>query len=139
MFIQGGCCKARRSTIRKNTSNGVWDCHRGESFRKHRRKCSTNAALKWSPLYRQAAVSIKYLVLIYSSFSAIIANFQMLKTCFVSALPSVQLRQRMEVPPPSEQDITLLMGLGFDRDTVVRVLRSSGNDTEAAANRLLGH
>eukprot|EP00904_Undaria_pinnatifida_P005928 jgi/Undpi1/2465/HiC_scaffold_13.g05845.m1 len=49
------------------------------------------------------------------------------------------LRQRMEIPPPSEQDITLLMGLGFDRDTVVRVLRSSGNDTEAAANRLLGH
>lgn len=45
----------------------------------------------------------------------------------------------MEVPPPSEQDITLLMGLGFDRDTVVRVLRSYGNDTEAAANRLLGH
>ena len=59
--------------------------------------------------------------------------------CIVSALSSVQLRQRMEVPPPSEQDITVLMGLGFDRDTVVRVLSSCGNDTEAAANRLLGH
>lgn len=50
-----------------------------------------------------------------------------------------QLRQRMEIPTPSEQDIQLLMGLGFDRDTVVRVLRSCGNNTEAAANRLLGH
>lgn len=66
-------------------------------------------------------------------------NLQQLKTCVVSAIFPVQLRQRMEIPPPSEQDITLLMGLGFDRDTVVRVLRSSGNDTEAAANRLLGH
>lgn len=51
----------------------------------------------------------------------------------------LQLRQRMETPAPSEEDITLLMGLGFDRETVVRVLRSSGNNTEAAANRLLGH
>jgi len=45
----------------------------------------------------------------------------------------------MEIPPPSEQDIQLLVSLGFDRDTVVRVLRSCGNNTEAAANRLLGH
>lgn len=45
----------------------------------------------------------------------------------------------MEIPAPSEQDIQLLMGLGFDRDTVVGVLRSCGNNTEAAANRLLGH
>lgn len=49
------------------------------------------------------------------------------------------LRQRVELPPPREEDIALLMGLGFDRSTVVRVLRSSGNNTEAAANRLLGH
>ncbi|CAM9133580.1 unnamed protein product [Pylaiella littoralis] len=53
--------------------------------------------------------------------------------------PVAGLRQRMEIPAPSERDITLLMGLGFDHDTVVRVLRSSGNNTEAAANRLLGH
>lgn len=45
----------------------------------------------------------------------------------------------MELPPPREEDIALLMGLGFDRSTVVRVLLSSGNNTEAAANRLLGH
>lgn len=63
-------------------------------------------------------------------------------TSFTNALfPSYpsQLRQRMETPAPSEQDVELLMGLGFDRDTVVRVLRSCGNNTEAAANRLLGH
>lgn len=51
----------------------------------------------------------------------------------------LQLRQRMELPPPSEDDIALLMGLGFDRSTVVRMLTLSGNNTEAAANRLLGH
>lgn len=51
----------------------------------------------------------------------------------------LQLRQRMEIQAPSEESIALLMGLGFDRDTVIRVLRASGNNPEAAANRLLGH
>jgi len=40
-------------------------------------------------------------------------------------------------PPPSEEAINALMGMGFDREAVVQALRSSGNNLEAAANVLL--
>ncbi len=39
---------------------------------------------------------------------------------------------------PSEENINSLMGLGFDRDTVVQALERTGNNLEQAANRLLG-
>lgn len=37
---------------------------------------------------------------------------------------------------PSDENITTLMGLGFDRSACVSALRSTGNDVEAAADRL---
>jgi len=41
------------------------------------------------------------------------------------------------VVPPSEDSISSLMGLGFERDVVIRALQSTGNNIEAAANLLL--
>ena len=40
-------------------------------------------------------------------------------------------------PPPSEESVESLMNLGFDRSTVLRALEASGNNLDAAANRLL--
>ena len=42
------------------------------------------------------------------------------------------------LPPPSEEQIQSLVGLGFDRPAVLRALEGSNNDVEVAANRLLG-
>ena len=42
------------------------------------------------------------------------------------------------LPPPSEEQIQSLIGLGFDRPAVLRALEGSNNDVEVAANRLLG-
>ena len=39
--------------------------------------------------------------------------------------------------PPSEDSIVSLMGLGFEREVVIRALQSTGNNIEAAANLLL--
>mmetsp|Transcript_19260 Transcript_19260/g.27451 ORF Transcript_19260/g.27451 Transcript_19260/m.27451 type:complete len:336 (+) Transcript_19260:113-1120(+) len=41
-------------------------------------------------------------------------------------------------PPPSEEAIETLMAMGFDRESVVRVLQECDNNLEVAANRLLG-
>jgi hypothetical protein len=41
------------------------------------------------------------------------------------------------VLPPSEDSIVSLMGLGFEREVVIRALQSTGNNIEAAANLLL--
>jgi len=41
-------------------------------------------------------------------------------------------------PPPSEEAISNLTAMGFDREDVIRALRQSDNNTEIAANRLLG-
>ena len=38
----------------------------------------------------------------------------------------------------SEENITTLMGMGFDRESVIRALRVSGNDANRAAAVLLG-
>lgn len=43
-----------------------------------------------------------------------------------------------ELPPPSEEDILNLMGMGFEREQVVAALTSSGNSVQIAAERLLG-
>lgn len=62
-----------------------------------------------------------------------------------SALPTLitdyaqVMRHRAVLPAPNEDDIALLMSFGFDRNTVIQVLRSSGNNADAAANTLLGH
>jgi len=40
-------------------------------------------------------------------------------------------------PPPDEESIIMLMGMGFDRDSVVRAMLMTGNNVEAAANLLL--
>jgi hypothetical protein len=47
--------------------------------------------------------------------------------------------QHMPPPPPPapEESIQSLMGLGFERDRVVRALQSRDNNVEAAANFLL--
>ena len=42
------------------------------------------------------------------------------------------------LPPPSEEQIQSLVGLGFDRPAVLRALEASSNNVEVAANRLLG-
>ena len=42
------------------------------------------------------------------------------------------------LPPPSEEQIQSLIGLGFDRQAVLRALEGANNDVEVAANRLLG-
>jgi len=42
-----------------------------------------------------------------------------------------------QLPPPSEADITTLMGLGFERSAVLQALQSAGNNVDAAANILL--
>lgn len=40
-------------------------------------------------------------------------------------------------PPPSEEAIEQLTSMGFEREAVIRALQMSGNNVEAAANRLL--
>ena len=40
-------------------------------------------------------------------------------------------------PSPSEQDVSLLVSMGFDRDVVIRALQRSQNNVEWAAARLL--
>lgn len=40
-------------------------------------------------------------------------------------------------PPPSEEAITQLTSMGFDREAVIRALQQTDNNVEAAANRLL--
>ena len=42
------------------------------------------------------------------------------------------------LPPPSEEQIQSLVGLGFDRPAVLRALEVCNNNVEVAANRLLG-
>lgn len=51
------------------------------------------------------------------------------------AAPVVQAPQAP--PPPSEEAITQLTSMGFDRVAVVRALGQTDNNVEAAANRLL--
>lgn len=43
----------------------------------------------------------------------------------------------LDLPPPSEDSIVMLMGLGFEREAVIRALQTTGNNVEAAANILL--
>ncbi|CAM9459862.1 unnamed protein product [Chrysoparadoxa australica] len=45
---------------------------------------------------------------------------------------------RAPTEPPPEETVTALMGLGFDRAQVLAALGRTGNNTEAAANVLLG-
>lgn len=45
---------------------------------------------------------------------------------------------QLRFPPPSEENILSLMSLGFDRNAVLAALQTTGNNLEAAANRLLG-
>ena len=45
--------------------------------------------------------------------------------------------QRIPVQPPSEDAIANLVGMGFERQAVIRALQASGNNIEVAANRLL--
>ena len=45
--------------------------------------------------------------------------------------------QTQQAAPPDEQSITLLMGMGFDREAVVRALTATGNNVESAANLLV--
>lgn len=45
--------------------------------------------------------------------------------------------QTQQAVPPDEQSIALLMGMGFDRDAVVRALTATGNNVETAANLLV--
>ena len=40
-------------------------------------------------------------------------------------------------PPPSEEAITQLTSMGFDRQAVIRALQQTDNNVEGAANRLL--
>jgi hypothetical protein len=41
------------------------------------------------------------------------------------------------LPDPDEESITSLTALGFERSAVIQALRASGNNVDAAANRLL--
>lgn len=47
------------------------------------------------------------------------------------------LPPHLAAAPPSEDAIEQLMALGFDRERVLQALQSTGNNVEAAANRLL--
>ena len=52
------------------------------------------------------------------------------------AAPAVQQPRQPPAPPP-EEAIEQLTSMGFDRTAVIRALEMSGNNVEAAANRLL--
>mmetsp|Transcript_3830 Transcript_3830/g.5155 ORF Transcript_3830/g.5155 Transcript_3830/m.5155 type:complete len:321 (-) Transcript_3830:318-1280(-) len=45
--------------------------------------------------------------------------------------------QQFQPTPPSEETITQLTSMGFEREAVVRALQQTDNNVEAAANRLL--
>eukprot|EP01040_Poterioochromonas_malhamensis_P001368 gene1368-1449_t len=51
--------------------------------------------------------------------------------------PQQQYQPAFELPPPDEESIQTLMNLGFEREAVLLALRHSGNNVDAAANRLL--
>lgn len=55
----------------------------------------------------------------------------------VAAAGLQQRRRVVTTTVPSEEAITQLMTLGFDREQVSRALIASNNNVEAAANRLL--
>mmetsp|Transcript_14516 Transcript_14516/g.21362 ORF Transcript_14516/g.21362 Transcript_14516/m.21362 type:complete len:96 (-) Transcript_14516:227-514(-) len=57
---------------------------------------------------------------------------------FLSAQSSGMFQRRPPPPPPSEEQVTTLMALGFERPAVLEALRLADNNSEAAANRLLG-
>jgi hypothetical protein len=46
--------------------------------------------------------------------------------------------EQFVAPPASDEDIANLTSLGFTREEVQAALRASGNDLQAAANRLMG-
>jgi len=46
-------------------------------------------------------------------------------------------QQPQPTPPPSEEAIEQLTNMGFEREAVIAALRSTDNNVEAAANRLL--
>lgn len=52
-------------------------------------------------------------------------------------MPPVVQPPRPPVPPPPEEAIEQLTAMGFDREAVIRALRETENNLEAAANRLL--
>mmetsp|Transcript_29538 Transcript_29538/g.62720 ORF Transcript_29538/g.62720 Transcript_29538/m.62720 type:complete len:307 (-) Transcript_29538:2473-3393(-) len=52
-------------------------------------------------------------------------------------MPPVVQPPRPPVPPPPEEAIEQLAAMGFDREAVIRALRETENNLEAAANRLL--
>jgi Holliday junction resolvasome RuvABC DNA-binding subunit len=54
-----------------------------------------------------------------------------------SGSSSSNLNQRHTTSSPTEENISALVNMGFDRDSVVRALLSTNNDMEAAANQLL--
>lgn len=47
--------------------------------------------------------------------------------------PAAAGRTEVPIPPPPEQAITLLQGMGFPRDRVLQALRRVNNDVERAA------
>lgn len=47
------------------------------------------------------------------------------------------LRDATPAGPPSEDDVATLMGMGFDRETVLAALAAAGNSVQIAADRLL--
>uniref|UniRef100_A0A7S2UAT2 UBA domain-containing protein n=1 Tax=Attheya septentrionalis TaxID=420275 RepID=A0A7S2UAT2_9STRA len=51
--------------------------------------------------------------------------------------PAAAFPPMMQSTPPSEDSIAQLTSMGFDRDSVVRVLGQCDNNVEVAANRLL--
>lgn len=54
-----------------------------------------------------------------------------------SATYFVNLGDAPPVPPPSEENITFLVSMGFNRERVIRALQSTGGNVEAATNLLL--
>eukprot|EP00903_Cladosiphon_okamuranus_P015126 g13989.t1 len=50
---------------------------------------------------------------------------------------STRLRAPPSLPPPSEETVTSLMGMGFDRSAVLQALQQTGNDSYAAVNLLV--
>jgi len=50
-----------------------------------------------------------------------------------------EVPQQMFAPaPPSEEAITMLCAMGFERSAVEAALRTCDNNVEVAANRLMG-
>mmetsp|Transcript_14295 Transcript_14295/g.29376 ORF Transcript_14295/g.29376 Transcript_14295/m.29376 type:complete len:117 (+) Transcript_14295:161-511(+) len=55
------------------------------------------------------------------------------------ATPLNQVYENLPPPPPPPEDtVVMLMGMGFERDRVLEVLKGCDNNVEVAANRLIG-